>query len=365
MVLLSVTNFLCIEKQVTSPAVCEFKNSMARITVLMPAYNVGKYIAPAINSILQQTFADFELLILDDGSTDTTAEVISGFNDNRIRYVRNDRNLGLAENLNKGIELSQTDYIARMDGDDISEPTCLEKQIDYLENHPDVGICGVGFQFFGTKTSKVIYPASQEAIKVQMLFGCAVILPMFRKSVFIENGLRYKPTAFPAEDYRMWAECLRVTKIYNLPEILFRYRMHSEQISTDKRIAQIQKSNEVRLYMLDWLSKDFNEEEKQYFLNTFVPGIIRSKTDYRELFAFASTLEEQNSRYGNFDATSLHGRLQNHLQLAMYSFVLQHYFNKGYNPGAYCRYLVGSSVFRIPFRLNFKILARSILFRKR
>ena len=113
---------------------------MARVTVIMPAYNVAPYIEEAVESVLRQSFSDFELLIIDDGSSDGTHEVISRMSDSRIRKVRNESNIGLAATLNKGLSMAQTEYIARFDGDDLASPQWLEKNVGFLDNHPDYGI---------------------------------------------------------------------------------------------------------------------------------------------------------------------------------------------------------------------------------
>ena len=119
------------------------------VTVLMPVYNAEKYLAEAINSILNQTFTNYELLIINDGSTDKSEEIILKYSDKRIRYIKNDKNIRLVATLNKGIELAKGKYIARMDADDISVPTRLEKQITLLENNEDIGVCGSFLYVFG------------------------------------------------------------------------------------------------------------------------------------------------------------------------------------------------------------------------
>lgn len=332
-----------------------------RVTILMPVYNVEKYVKEAIESILNQTYKSFELLVLDDCSTDDTAQIVKSFTDERIRYIRHEKNLGLADNLNRGIELANTEYLARMDGDDISVSICLEKQINFLDSHPEIGVCGVGFQFFGTKSSTVFFPKNHNDIMCEQLFGNAVIQPMFRRSIFIDNNLRYKTSAFPAEDYRMWAECLRITKIHNIRKVLFHYRMHSEQISTEKKQAQIDKSNEVRLYMLEWLNPYFSEEEKHYFINTFVPGKINNKRDFIELQNFAVMLERRNKNIGHFDAVSLHRRLKKHLELSVYYVILELYFINSFSIKNFKGYAQSGLILRVPFKLNMKILIKSLL----
>ena len=117
---------------------------MPKITVLMPVYNGEKYLRESVDSILNQTFTDFELLIINDGSTDSSMEILNSYSDSRIRIVTNEVNLRLIKTLNKGIDLATGEYIARMDCDDIADPKRLEIQLQYMEKHPDVAVCGTG-----------------------------------------------------------------------------------------------------------------------------------------------------------------------------------------------------------------------------
>ncbi|MCQ2301573.1 MAG: glycosyltransferase family 2 protein [Bacteroidales bacterium] len=337
---------------------------MSRITVLMPAYNVGAYIKEAIESVLAQTFKDFTLFVIDDCSTDNTAEVVHSFSDPRIRYEKNEHNLGLAENLNRGLELSDTELCARMDGDDIAEPNWLETGVKILDTHPEVGICSFGFQFFGTKTSVVRFPEHNEDSKAQMLFGCTVIVPVFRRSVMAENGFRYSTEAFPAEDYMMWSHCYRVTQVYNVQATLFHYRMHETQISTSKRIAQQEKSDLVRLRMLEWLNPDFSEEEKSFFLQKFVPGKIERKEDVATLQRFADLLVRHNV-LNHYDNDALLRKFKMHIAYSTLSFVEYEYFPKGYSLCRYMRFVTSGLSGIIPVRNRRKILAKSLLMKKK
>ena len=337
---------------------------MYRITVLMPAYNVGAYIKEAIESVLAQTFKDFTLLVIDDCSTDNTAEVVHSFSDPRIRYEKNEHNLGLAENLNRGLELSDTELCARMDGDDIAEPNWLETGVKILDTHPEVGICSFGFQFFGTKTSVVRFPEHNEDSKAQMLFGCTVIVPVFRRSVMAENGFRYSTEAFPAEDYMMWSHCYRVTQVYNVQATLFHYRMHETQISTSKRIAQQEKSDIVRLRMLEWLNPDFSEEEKLFFLQKFVPGKIEKKDDVATLQKFADLLVSRNLQ-NHYDNEALRRKFKTHIAYATLSFVEEEYFPKGYDLCRYMRFATSGLSGIVPVKNRRKILAKSLLMKKK
>ena len=337
---------------------------MKRLTVLMPVYNVAPYVADAIESVLSQTYSDFELLVLDDCSTDNTVDIVNSFKDSRIRLVRNEVNLGLAENLNKGIELANTEFIARMDGDDIACPLWLEKGVATLDRRPEVGICSFGFEFFGDKNSLVRFPEHNEDSKAEMLFGCTVIVPVFRRSIMVDNGLRYETSAFPAEDYSMWSYCYRVTQVYNVQETMFRYRTHNTQISTEKRRLQIEKANNVRLRMLDWLNPNFSESEKQFFVDHFATCNIRDRHSLMAIKQFADKLVSKNI-YGHYSSEALARRCAIHITYSTLSFVEDHYFSKRYSLGNFIKLLFSGLYSTIPIKHRFKLLAKCILMRRK
>jgi len=337
---------------------------MPRVTVLMPTYNVAPYVREAIDSVLQQTYHDFKLLVIDDCSTDDTVSVVRSINDPRIHIIQNEKNVGLAENLNRGLSLINTELVARMDGDDIAEPFWLEREVTILDSHPDIGICSGGFERFGTVKSLVRFPERHEDCMANMLFECSVIVPTFRMSLYRDHGLRYSTYAFPAEDYRFWAECLRVTKIYNIQETLFHYRMHPTQICTARRKEQQHKVAQVRLYMLEWLSEDFNEEEQTYYTGQFMAPQIASKQDYQERKAFCRNLIEKNRSVGHFDEKALRRRLDKHLTLTLYSTIVDRFFNNGYSIPKYLNYLSSGLAFRTGRKYETKFLLKSLLHRK-
>ena len=328
----------------------------------MPTYNVAPWVEEAIQSVLNQTFSDFELLVVDDGSTDDTLEHVRAIKDSRIRIAAFPDNVGLADNLNRGLDLITTELVARMDGDDIAEPDWLETGIKTLDNHPDIDICSFGFQFFGTKTSLVRFPEHHEDSKAQMLFGCTVIVPVLRRSVFTNNNLRYRTDTFPAEDYSLWARAYRVAKVYNVQRTLFHYRTHPTQISTSRRQAQIEKSNEVRLQMLEWLNPDFSDEEKRYFLDNFVPCKIEQQQDIDRLKQFADLLVSRNTQ-GHYDNSALRRKFKHHIGYGTLSYAEEHYFARGYNPVQFLR-LLNSGLYRtLPVKNRRKIFVKCLLFK--
>lgn len=337
---------------------------MPRVTVLMPTYNVALWVDEAIQSVLNQTYKDFDLLVVDDDSSDDTLAHVRAIDDPRIRIAAFPNNVGLADNLNRGLDLIDTELVARMDGDDIAEPDWLETGIKVLDSHPEVGVCSFGFQFFGTKTSLVRFPEWHEDSKAQMLFGCTVIVPVLRRGVFVENNLHYSTAAFPAEDYMMWSNVYRVTQVYNVQRTLFHYRTHETQISTSKRQAQIEKSNEVRLKMLNWLNEDFSDDEKRYFLNVFVPCVVDGEESVDELKRFAELLVSRNTQH-HYDNEALRKKFQSHIAYGVLDFVERHYFSKGYGLPSYVRLLSSGLYGTMPAKNRRKLLAKSMLMRKK
>ena len=175
-------------------------NEMPLISVVMPTYNSIRFIRESIESILNQTFVDFELIIIDDGSTDGSSEIIADYKkyDNRIYVCTNPKNLGIVASLNRGLSCARGQYIARMDSDDISYPTRFQKQIDFLDKYSDVGILGGAVQYIdsdGKTLGMNAYPTDDMAIRWTCLFSNPFAHPtvMIRKCVLEKNGLRYDP----------------------------------------------------------------------------------------------------------------------------------------------------------------------------
>ena len=337
---------------------------MPRVTVLMPTYNVAPYVKEAIESVLCQTYTDFELLVVDDASTDDTLEVVRSIFDSRIRIAAFPDNVGLADNLNRGLSMIDTELVARMDGDDIAEPHWLQSEVAVLDAHPEIGICGGSFERFGAVSTVVRLPEHPESIMANMLFECSIIVPTFRMSLYREHGLRYRSDAFPAEDYRFWADCLRVTKAYNVQETLFHYRMHPSQICTSLKDQQKGKVEEVRRYMLELLGPHLTKEDTDYFLKIFIDGEIAEKQDWRHKEAFAERLVMLNRDKRHFEEKALKNCLHRHLQVQLYNTMINQYFKEGYSIPAYVRYMSSGLALKTLPRLEFKLLFKSLLGRK-
>ena len=218
----------------------------------MPIYNTAPYLKEAVDSILSQTFTDFELIALNDCSPDNAEEILDSYSDSRIVRYRGEKNVGLSNILNVGVGMAHGKYIARMDSDDISLPTRLQVQVEYLERHPEIDLVSVGMQLFGAKNEVWIRAKNPEDVKINALFFSPVLhaSSVWRKESFGRRGLRFRQEAVPAEDYDMWTRALvNGLKLVNLPDVLYKYRIYPSQATgqTDKIEA---KTAEVRIKYL-------------------------------------------------------------------------------------------------------------------
>lgn len=205
-----------------------------KVTVFMPVYNREKYLKETIESILNQTFQDFEFLIIDDGSTDKSVDIIKSYIDSRIKLVINETNLKIPKTRNKGLELAIGEYIALMDSDDISVSNRLQKQVEFMDKHPEIGACGSWIKLFESDSMVIKYPKNTEEIKANMLFNNSIANPstIIRKSFINKYNLSYNINYICSEDYDFWTRCLKYFPIENLQEILLLYRVHKKQTST-------------------------------------------------------------------------------------------------------------------------------------
>jgi len=210
-----------------------------RITVLMPAYNAGEYIATAIDSVLQQSFSDFELLIINDGSTDDTEQVIHTFADDRIRLI-NQTNQGVAAALNIGLLNARAELVARFDADDICKPERLQMQYHFMETHPDHILVGADAEYINTKGEYVFtgkMPAyTAEEIAQLDCSKCPFIHSsvMYRKKSILDAG-GYNTHAYAFEDHLLWSKIIRQGGTANLPQALLLVRLNPGSVSIDER----------------------------------------------------------------------------------------------------------------------------------
>lgn len=219
----------------------------------MPVYNGEKYLRESIDSILAQTFTDFEFIIIDDGSTDNSYDIAAAYSDPRIHLVSQSRNQGLVAALNKGIELACGAYIARMDADDISLPERLARQVEFMDDNLAVGICGTWMQTFsGSKFETWFAPLSHDRIVARLLFQSALFHPtvIIRKALINAHLLQYMGEFEYAEDYDLWSRSALYCRLANIGEVLLHYRIHENSIGSLLPDSKQQSADLVRLRWL-------------------------------------------------------------------------------------------------------------------
>lgn len=222
-----------------------------KISVIMPVYNGQKYIREAIDSILNQTFFDYEFIIINDGSSDSTAKIISSYSDPRIIVITHPKNLGIVKSLNEGITNSKGDYIVRMDADDISVTDRVEKQYRYMFENTDVVVCASNIKSIdqeGKVISSEWWTKETASIEWSLIWGNVIPHPtvMLKKSALPKN--RYRNYLF-AEDYDLWLRMMNNGRIVRLDDVLVYYRQHNDHINNSTiSMDEAYRSN------LDWIS---------------------------------------------------------------------------------------------------------------
>lgn len=209
-------------------------SSIPKVSVLLPLFHTKEeYLRECIESILAQTFRDFELIIVNDSPDNSQLDsIVAGFRDARIRYYRNDKNLGISATRNKLLDLARGEYLAVMDHDDICMPTRFERQVAYLDTHPHTGVLGT--QAASIPADKVLRtPEYDIEIKLGLMWGCFIIHPtaMIRAAVLKQAGVRYESHYSPAEDHALFCRLIPHTRFHNLQEKLLTYRVHKTNTS--------------------------------------------------------------------------------------------------------------------------------------
>jgi glycosyltransferase involved in cell wall biosynthesis len=213
------------------------------VTVLLPVYNGGRYLREAVESILSQTLQAFELLIVDDGSTDQTEAICRSFTDPRIRVNRHERNSGLVSALNDGIDQISTKYVARMDADDVALPSRLARQVAFLDSRPDIAACGSwARELVDGRLRDVMRRPTGEYLRRTAWRPVPIFHPTACLRAEVLHELRYRPDFIHAEDYDLWLRLCRRHRIDNVPAVLLHYRIHQASVGRTYRSTQLANS---------------------------------------------------------------------------------------------------------------------------
>ena len=292
----------------------------------MPVYNAEKYLIQSIESILNQTYPDFEFIIINDGSNDGTHEILNEYlkKDQRINVI-NKENGGIAAALNDGILNSRGKYIARMDADDISLPKRLETQLKFMEDNPDIGVSGAWIEKFGDNYKNHIlkYPTNDAFSKIKLLFSVSFAHPtvMMQSQLLKNNKLKYNEK-YGIEDYKFWLDLAQFTDFASIPVVLLKYR-HIETSYSKKQEKNTEKIyTEYKRVIFDLLNilniKNSEKENKLHFIVGRNTRIAEEVIDLKLLNLYFNKLIEANNSKKIFDEKSLKWLLSKKFLIVIY-----------------------------------------------
>lgn len=283
-------------------------NCTPLISVIMPVYNGAQYLRPAIDSILKQSFQNFEFLIIDDCSTDDTVNIITSYNDKRIHLTSSSVRLKLAGALNLGIQNAKGEFIARMDADDISAPERLQFQIDFFRRNEDVGICGSWIQLFPEIKAPVqTYPTHPDAVHALSLFHSPFAHPsvMIRRSWFQQHDLLYDVNFYPTEDFDLWCRALTHFKGANINKVLLQYRVHKQSLTGSDWSNMDEQAARITQRALHTLKLPEDIETGRYHRKVAMVQIDQTAEELNRAASWLTTLIEANLKENIYSHTAL------------------------------------------------------------
>lgn len=300
---------------------------MPKISVVMPVYNGGKYLKEAIDSVLGQTFSDFEFIIINDCSTDNTESIIKSYNDSRIKYIKNKKNLGVAESLNMGLEMAKGEYIARMDADDISLPKRFEIQIRFMGRHKNIAVCGGAIESFGEAHGRAYNERSKGKTRVGFLFKSCLFHPtvMMRRDIIEREHYRYDVHFDKVEDYELWTRILPKYDICSIRRVLLKYRVHSGQVTQNYSQIHKQLSFELKKKFLSNIGINTLQDEEIKAFNDCCIEEINYNEQVKDLIMALKKIISANNKVRFFQKKYLRKRFA---KMAMIASRLQNAYGK-------------------------------------
>ena len=272
-----------------------------QISVVMPVYNREQYLKESIESILSQNFTNFEFIIVDDQSTDSSWQIIQKYaaKDSRIVAVKNNNTKGCWAARNFGWDLAKGKYMAIMDSDDIALPERLQKEFDFMEQNLDVDICGSWIKTFGAEEQTIQTFKTHEEIRDSMFFINSMAQPtlILRLSSLEKLQIRYSNNV--AEDYDLWSKIIEKLKFANIPEVLMLYRIHSNQIGVANKTEQDQNANYIRIRNLKNIGITLSEKEVQIYLDIIKGKVAKkNKKDLISTIKMLDKISIAGTKYG-------------------------------------------------------------------
>lgn len=275
------------------------RTTQPKISIVMSVFNNEADVGEAIESMLNQTFTDFEFIIINDASSDNSVRIIEAYSqkDDRIKLVHNFKNLKLAASLNRGIDLAQGQFIARMDADDVAMPERLQVQYDYMQVNETVAVCGTWVELY--ENADIVWKTNinKEAANCAAFFESCFHHPtvMIRKSVLDEFGVYNEEVTF-AQDCYLWSHLAfdHQQELNNIPQVLLRYRSHPEKERDQYRLDQYDKATELRKRNLARLNLTPSNLDYQWHDVLCCAKTLHNKDDFKHLLKWVNRLEEAN-----------------------------------------------------------------------
>ncbi len=277
------------------------QHKVPAISIVMPVFNGATHLKATLDSLLAQTFKAFELIIIDDGSTDATAAIIHKIRDERVRYLQNPHNMGISYSANRGIEESRGKYMARADADDIHLPRRLEMQWKFMEAHSHVHVCGSFLAFLGNHLPVATLPEHHDEIKAGLPFYTTMAQPtsFFRLAFLHQHAIRYDCNYIASGDYDLW---FRMTHNHeaifaNIQTPLVEYRTHAGSISIQKNSVQVLSAVETRKrHFLEWGIPESHIDMQAHAILCTLPKNL-NLTAFEQAYAWLQTLRRQNEKH--------------------------------------------------------------------
>lgn len=273
------------------------------VSIITSVYNCEQYVGEMIDSIISQSFEDWELIIFDDASTDSTWDIISSYSDERIVSYRNKTNMGLTVNLNRAWDLSHGDYLLRIDGDDIAYSGRIQKQLEYMNTHPNTVILGGGMTLIGDVQEMIVFSSNPEVNKVNLIFDAVVGHPtmMIRKLELNKYNIRYDESLRYAQDYGLEYCASQVGDISNISECVIKRRMHKEQVSQKSCQEQCVCADKTRMNILKDLGVVLSESEFQIWSKFCTNDFSDIQDKAKEIEDICDQVVKNNALLGIFD----------------------------------------------------------------
>jgi glycosyltransferase involved in cell wall biosynthesis len=299
------------------------------VTVVMSVFNAELYLVEAIESILNQTYKNFEFIIINDGSSDSSLEIINKYSDvdRRIRLISRE-NKGLPFSLNEALSLANGCYIARMDADDISLPNRLIEQVYFMEENPEIGISGSWAEVFRDGVTKSIlkHPKNDASLRVKLLFSVCFVHPsvMIRKSVLSKHELTYDESYVTAQDYELWGRISKYTKMGNIQKVLLRYREVADSLTlkTESKLQLESKYLRIeKIYEKIFITMNIEcseSERKLHYLVAVNLRLEKSKISLHQLSKYFIKISKANSIQKTFEERTLKFLLSRKFLIAVF-----------------------------------------------